>query len=33
MNLFDASAVFNLFQNGKYSILIAGATIPLPDMK
>ena len=29
MNLLDASAIFNLFQSGKYSALIAGATIPL----
>ena len=29
MNLLDASSIFNLFQRGKYSILIAGATIPL----
>ena len=29
MNLLDVSAIFNLFQNGKYSILIGGATIPL----
>ncbi len=29
MNLFDASAFFNLFQRGKYSILIEGATTPL----
>ena len=29
MNLLDASSIFNLFQSGKYSALIAGATIPL----
>jgi predicted nucleic acid-binding protein len=29
MNLLDASAIFNLFQSGKYSVLIAGAAIPL----
>ncbi len=29
MNLLDASAIFNLFQSGKYSILVVGATIPL----
>ena len=29
MNILDTSAIFNLFQNGKYSILVAGATIPL----
>ncbi|MCL5804819.1 MAG: type II toxin-antitoxin system VapC family toxin [Candidatus Thermoplasmatota archaeon] len=29
MNLLDASAIFNLFQSGKYSTLVAGATIPL----
>jgi predicted nucleic acid-binding protein len=29
MNLLDASSIFNLFQSGKYSVLIAGATIPL----
>ncbi len=29
MNLLDASAIFNLFQSGEYSVLIAGATIPL----
>ena len=29
MNLLDASAIFNLFQSGKYGALIAGATIPL----
>jgi predicted nucleic acid-binding protein len=29
MNLLDASAIFNLFQGGKYNVLIAGATIPL----
>ena len=29
MNLLDASAIFNLFQSGKYSVLIAGATIAL----
>lgn len=29
MKLLDASAIFNLFLNGKYSILIDGATIPL----
>ena len=29
MSLFDASAIFNLFQRGKYSLLIAGATTPL----
>ena len=29
MNLLDASAIFNLFQSGKYSVLVAGATIPL----
>jgi predicted nucleic acid-binding protein len=29
MNLFDASAIFNLFQSGKYNVLIAGATTPL----
>ena len=29
MNLFDASAIFNLFQSSKYNVLIAGATTPL----
>ncbi|MCL4356793.1 MAG: type II toxin-antitoxin system VapC family toxin [Candidatus Thermoplasmatota archaeon] len=29
MNLLDASAIFNLFQSGKYHLLFAGATIPL----
>jgi len=29
MNLFDSSAIFNLFLQGKYDILVAGATIPL----
>lgn len=29
MNLIDASAIFNLFQSGKYNILMTGATIPL----
>ena len=29
MNLLDASAIFNLFQKGKYNILIVGATIPI----
>ena len=29
MNLLDASAIFNLFQRGKYDILVSGATIPL----
>ena len=29
MNLLDASAIFNLFQSGRFSVLIAGATIPL----
>ncbi|MGC8506498.1 MAG: type II toxin-antitoxin system VapC family toxin [Thermoplasmata archaeon] len=29
MNLLDASAIFNLFQGGKYDALISGATIPL----
>ena len=29
MNILDASAIFNLFQNGNYSILVTGATIPL----
>ncbi len=29
MNLLDTSAIFNLFQNGKYELLFAGATIPL----
>ncbi len=29
MKLLDASAIFNLFQSGKFSELIAGATIPL----
>jgi predicted nucleic acid-binding protein len=29
MSLFDTSAIFNLFQSGKYSVLIAGATTPL----
>jgi len=29
MNLFDSSAIFNLFLQGKYDTLVAGATIPL----
>ncbi len=29
MKLLDASAIFNLFQDGKYGVLLAGATIPL----
>ncbi len=29
MNLIDASAIFNLFQNAKFPVLVAGATIPL----
>ena len=29
MNLFDSSAIFNLSLQGKYDILVAGATIPL----
>jgi predicted nucleic acid-binding protein len=29
MNLLDASAIFNLFQGGKYDMLVSGATIPL----
>ncbi|MHB1493706.1 MAG: type II toxin-antitoxin system VapC family toxin [Thermoplasmataceae archaeon] len=29
MNILDASTIFNLFQDGKYSILVEGATIPL----
>ncbi|OWP56757.1 MAG: nucleotide-binding protein [Thermoplasmatales archaeon B_DKE] len=29
MNILDASAIFNLFQSGKYEILVMGATIPL----
>lgn len=29
MNLLDVSSIFNLFQKGKYSELIAGATISL----
>jgi predicted nucleic acid-binding protein len=29
MNLLDASAIFNLFQDRKYNALVAGATIPL----
>ena len=29
MNLLDASAIFNLFQRGKYETLVSGATIPL----
>ena len=29
MNLLDASAIFNLFQSGRFSELLAGATIPL----
>lgn len=29
MNLLDTSAIFNLFQSGKYSALLSGATIPL----
>lgn len=29
MNLLDAYAIFNIFQSGKYGVLIAGATIPL----
>ncbi len=29
MNILDASAIFNLFQNGKYYTLVAGTTIPL----
>ena len=28
MNLLDDSAIFNLFQRGKYDILVSGATIP-----
>ncbi len=27
MNLMDASAIFNLFQTGKYSVLIVGTTL------
>jgi predicted nucleic acid-binding protein len=29
MNLLDASAIFNLFQDRKYNALVTGATIPL----
>jgi predicted nucleic acid-binding protein len=29
MNLLDTSAIFSLFQSGKYSVLFSGATIPL----
>jgi len=29
MNLFDSSAIFNLFLQGKYDILVSGSTIPL----
>ena len=29
MKLLDASAIFNLFQGGKFSVIVAGATIPL----
>ena len=29
MNLLDASAIFSLFQKGKYDVLIVGATVPL----
>ena len=29
MNLFDSSAILNLFLQGKYDTLVAGATIPL----
>jgi predicted nucleic acid-binding protein len=29
MNLFDSSAIFNLFLQGKYDTLVVGATIPL----
>jgi predicted nucleic acid-binding protein len=29
MNLLDTSAIFNLFQSKKYSVLFSGATIPL----
>jgi len=29
MNLFDSSAIFNLFLQGKYDTLVAGASIPL----
>jgi len=29
MNLFDSSAIFNLSLQGKYDILVSGATIPL----
>ena len=29
MNLLDASAIFNLFQSNRFSVLLDGATIPL----
>jgi predicted nucleic acid-binding protein len=29
MNLFDSSAIFNLFLQGKYDTLVSGATVPL----
>jgi len=29
MNLFDSSAIFNLFLQGKYNTLVSGSTIPL----
>ena len=29
MKLLDASAIFNLFQGGKFSVIVVGATIPL----
>ena len=29
MNLFDSSAIFNLFLQGKYDTLVSGSTIPL----
>jgi predicted nucleic acid-binding protein len=29
MNLFDSSAIFNLFLQGKYDTLVAGTTVPL----
>jgi len=29
MNLFDSSAIFNLFLQGKYDILVSGSTVPL----
>ena len=29
MNLMDASAIFNLFQTGKYSVLIVGTTLSI----